>query len=163
MRTQADTYSATVPAGEPAPVIPSLASFYDWSRDISWLLIRLTAGGILLVHGIIKIIGPGAAGVAGLFAHLGIEPAILFAWIVVLNETIGAVCIILGLFTRFFAASIAIELAVVTLLVSYPHGFAFSAQGGGYEYPLMWGLLVFAIALRGGGPYSVDRAIGKEL
>lgn len=47
--------------------------------------------------------------------------------------------------------------------MSYPHGFAFSAQGGGYEYPLMWGLLVFAIALRGGGPYSVDRAIGKEL
>lgn len=163
MSTQTNKHAAIASAYEPEPVIPALAFFYSWSRDSSWLLIRLTAGGILLVHGIIKIIGPGAAGVAGGFARLGVEPAILFAWIVVLNETIGAICIMLGLFTRFFAASIAIELAVITVLVSYPHGFAFSAQGGGYEYPLMWGLLVFAIALRGGGPYSVDRAIGKEL
>jgi len=27
----------------------------------------------------------------------------------------------------------------------------------------MWGLLFFAIALRGGGPYSLDRKIGREL
>jgi uncharacterized membrane protein YphA (DoxX/SURF4 family) len=29
--------------------------------------------------------------------------------------------------------------------------------------PLMWGLLFFAIALRGGGPYSLDRLLGREL
>ena len=34
------------------------------------------------------------------------------AYVMFINETVGAVCIILGLFTRFFAASIAIELAV---------------------------------------------------
>jgi len=28
---------------------------------------------------------------------------------------------------------------------------------------LLWGLVCFAIALRGGGPYSVDRRIGVEL
>ena len=28
---------------------------------------------------------------------------------------------------------------------------------------LMWGIIMFAIALRGGGPYSLDRVIGKEL
>jgi hypothetical protein len=27
----------------------------------------------------------------------------------------------------------------------------------------MWGLIMLAIALRGGGPYSLDRRIGKEL
>jgi hypothetical protein len=27
----------------------------------------------------------------------------------------------------------------------------------------MWGLVLLAIALRGGGPYSLDRKIGKEL
>ncbi len=43
-----------------------------------------------------------------------------------------------------------------------PHGFC-SAPGGGDEFPLMWGLIMFAIALRGGGPYSLDRKIGKEL
>ncbi len=33
----------------------------------------------------------------------------------------------------------------------------------GYEYPLMWGLLMFAVALRGGGPWSLDRKIGWQL
>jgi putative oxidoreductase len=78
-----------------------------------------------------------------------------------MNETIGAVCIVLGRFTRFFAASIAIELAVALWIVHYAKGFGVSA--GGYEYVLMWGIIMFAIALRGGGPYSLDRVIGKEL
>ena len=34
---------------------------------------------------------------------------------------------------------------------------------GGYEYVLLLGIVLFAIAIRGGGPYSVDRLIGKEL
>ena len=33
----------------------------------------------------------------------------------------------------------------------------------GYEYPLFWGLVMLAIALRGGGPFSLDRRIGREL
>jgi hypothetical protein len=28
---------------------------------------------------------------------------------------------------------------------------------------MMWGTLAFANALRGGGPYSVDRVLGREL
>jgi len=27
----------------------------------------------------------------------------------------------------------------------------------------MWGLICFAIALRGGGPHSLDRKLGREL
>jgi hypothetical protein len=29
--------------------------------------------------------------------------------------------------------------------------------------PLFWGLIMFAIALRGGGPYSLDRRLGWGL
>jgi putative oxidoreductase len=79
---------------------------------------------------------------------------------VYINETIGAVCIMLGLFTRLFAASIAIELAVALWIVHYVKGFGASASG--YEYVLIWGVIMFAIALRGGGPYSLDRVIGRE-
>jgi putative oxidoreductase len=35
---------------------------------------------------------------------------------------------------------------------SLPHGFGWTKAG--YEYPLMWGLIMLAVALRGGGPYS---------
>jgi putative oxidoreductase len=42
-----------------------------------------------------------------------------------------------------------------------PKGFA--AAQGGYEYVLLLGVVLLAIAIRGGGPYSLDRVIGKEL
>jgi putative oxidoreductase len=39
----------------------------------------------------------------------------------------------------------------------------FSVGQGGYEFVLLLGVVLFAIAIRGGGPYSADSAIGKEL
>ena len=159
--TQSDTRSI---AGEPRPIIPALAPFYAWTRDLSYLLIRVTVGGIFLAHGIIKLMTTTiSAFAAGSLARRGIEPALPLAYVVWFLETIGAVCLILGLFTRFFAAGIAIELAVITFAASWPNGFAFTSRGGGWEFPFLWGLVVFAIALRGGGPYSLDRKIGREL
>jgi putative oxidoreductase len=92
----------------------------------------------------------------------GIVPPMLFAYVVTLTETVAAFCVAIGFFTRFFAAACAIDLAVITFHVLWPKGFGWSQ--GGYEFMLMWGLITFAIALRGGGgPYSVDRWIGREL
>ena len=76
-------------------------------------------------------------------------------------ETVGAICIIIGLFTRFFAAALAVELGIAFLVVHLKAGFAVNT--GGFEYVLLLGIVMFAIAIRGGGPYSVDRMIGKEL
>jgi putative oxidoreductase len=142
-------------------MIPALAPLYAHTTDIAWLIIRVTAGLMLLPHGIPKVFTQGVAAFAAAgLAKRGIEPALPLAWIVAFLETIGGVAIALGLFTRFFAAAIAIELLVVTL-VHMPQGFGWGNRG--YEYPLFWGLIMFAIALRGGGPYSLDRKIGKEL
>jgi putative oxidoreductase len=69
--------------------------------------------------------------------------------------------LIVGLFTRFFAAALAIEMLVALVAVHMSKGYA--AGGGGYEYVLLIGVVCFAIAIAGGGPYSVDRAIGREL
>jgi putative oxidoreductase len=108
--------------------------------------------------------GPGvAAFAANAMARRGIEPAIVFAYVVFFNETIGAILLMLGLFTRVIAAIIAVEFAVITFVGHFHNGFAFSSSGGGWEYPLMWGLIIFAISLRGGGPYSLDRLIGREV
>ena len=149
---------------EPKLFIPALAPFYARVRELSWPLIRLTAGGVLLAHGIGKLMGPGvAAFAAGSLSRRGIEPALPLAYVVFVNETIGAVAVMLGLFTRFFAAAIAIELSVITFVAHFPNGFFFTNASGGWEYPLLFGLVFFAIALRGGGPYSLDRAIGREL
>ena len=146
---------------DPRPLIPALGSFYAHTTDLSWLIIRVTAGLMLLPHGIPKVFNQGVAAFAAAgLQKRGIEPALPLAFVVAFLETVGGVCIALGLFTRFFAAAIAIELAVVAY-VHMPQGFGWANRG--YEYPLFWGLIVFAIALRGGGPYSLDRRIGKEL
>jgi putative oxidoreductase len=151
------------PAGEPRLIIPALAPFHDRARDLSWLLIRLTVGGTLLVHGINKLMGPGVAAFAsGSLARRGLEPSLPLAYVVFFNETIGAICLMLGLFTRVIAAIIAVEFAVITF-VHWPNGYGFSKPGGGWEFPLMWGLIIFALSLRGGGPYSLDRKLGREI
>jgi putative oxidoreductase len=120
-------------------------------------------GGVLLVHGIVKVTGPGVVAFAAGLAHRGIEPSLPFAYVIFFNETVGAVCLMLGLFTRIIAPMIAVEFAIITFVAHFPNGFAFSRPGGGWEYPLLWGLVIFAVSLRGGGPYSLDRKIGREL
>jgi putative oxidoreductase len=150
---------------EPRPLIPALAPLYAVFRDLSYPLIRLAVGATMLMHGWDKLTaGNGvAAFAASSLAKRGFEPALPLAYLIYANETIGALCLILGLFTRFWAASLAIELAVLTFGIFLPHGYGWTRPGGGWEFPLMWGLVIFAIALRGGGPYSLDRVLGVEL
>ena len=146
-------------AAEPRPIIPALAPFYNFARDASYLLIRVTVGGTLLAHGFNRATIPLSRAAAEM-AKSGHEPAMMFAILALINETVGAVCVILGLFTRFFAALIAIELAIISIQFT-PNGFAWARHG--WEFVFLWGLIFFAIALRGGGPYSLDRKIGWEL
>ena len=152
-------------SAEPKPVLPFLAGFYAFARDLSWPIVRLAVGGTMLTHGWVKVMtGPGiAAFAAGSMARRGIEPALPIAYLVYFNETIGALCIMLGLFTRVIAAAIAIEIAVITFFVFYPNGYGWTRPGGGWEFLFMWGVIFFAIALRGGGPYSLDRKLGWEI
>ena len=127
-------------------------------------VIRLTVGGMLLTHGIIKVMTTTVtAFAAGSLARRGIEPALPLAYVVWFMETVGAICIMVGLFTRFFAIAAVIEFIVIIFVAHWGHGFMWSRPGGGWEYPLLWGLMFFAVALRGGGPYSLDRKIGWEL
>ena len=141
-------------------IIPGLAGFYAWCGEIAYALVRVIIGYNLFMHGWGKI-NTGFAGITAYMTKVGLVPGELFAGSVMFLETVGAVCIILGLFTRFFAAALAIELGIAFLVVHMPKGFAVGQ--GGYEYVLLLGIVMFAIAIRGGGPYSLDRAIGKEL
>jgi putative oxidoreductase len=149
---------------EPRPMIPALAPFYDNVRDFSWLLVRCTAGGFLLIHGIQKLTGNSiAAFAANSLARRGIEPSVPLAYAVFFLETVGALCIMFGLFTRFFAAAIGVQFLIIIFIAHWAPGFPWNRPGGGWEYPAFWGLIIVAIGLRGGGPYSLDRKLGREL
>ena len=141
-------------------LIPALLPLYTVMRPLADPLLRLAAGGILLVHGAGKLM-TGPAPVIASMAKLGLAPAAPFAYWIIFLETVGAIAIILGLFTRFFAVCLAVEMAVIALFVQSPHGF--SAPRGGYEMTLLWALIFLAIALRGGGRYSLDSKMGWHL
>jgi putative oxidoreductase len=141
-------------------LIPSLATFYEWAPEMGFALMRVVIGGILFMHGWVKL-QTGVPREIDFFVTHQFPAPVACAYIIIFLETIGAVCVVVGLFTRFFAAALAIELGIAFLVIHLPHGF--SASRGGFEYVLLLGIVMFAIALRGGGPYSVDRAIGREL
>jgi putative oxidoreductase len=144
---------------KPRLLIPQLRGFYDRMEPFSWLLIRLTAGLMLIPHGWPKLMMGITATANMALVKRGIAPAEPLAVILIAIETVGGLCIALGLFTRFWAAAAVIEMCVI----AYHHLPKFGWTAPGYEYPLFWGLVLLAIALRGGGPYSLDRKIGREL
>lgn len=149
------------PPGEPKLLIGKLEPFYAWVRDLGWPLVRVVVGGTILTHGVRKLIeGSIAAFAVSSMERRGIHFNV--AYLIWFNETVAALLIALGLFTRFIAAALAIEFAVITYFV-FPNGYVVSNAGGGWGYPMLVGVLCFAIALRGGGPYSLDRALGREL
>ena len=147
--------------GDTKLLYPGLADFYATWRDISYTLVRIVVGVIMIMHvwGKFKI-GAGAVA-ANVMAKNGLEPAMAFAYAAMFLEAVGGVCLIIGLFTRFFAAALAIEMLIALFVVHWARGF--SVSQGGYEFVLLLGVVLFAIAIRGGGPYSADNAIGKEL
>lgn len=142
-------------------LVPGLAGFYETMLPIALTVLRIVVGVMFLMHVSGKFrVGAGAVA-ANIFVKNGVEPALLWAYVVMFLESVGGACLIIGLFTRFFAAALAIEMLVALLAVHLPKGYA--AGAGGFEYVLMIGVVCFAIAIAGGGPYSVDRAIGREL
>ena len=144
---------------EPRPLIPALKPFYDRVIPFTWPMIRFVVAWNLLIHAYFTM-NRGVFALNPVFERMGYTPPSFWASASFAIELLGGIGILLGLFTRFFAAAVAIEMLFI--FSSY-WGVGFSWLRGGYEYVLMWGLLAFIIALRGGGPYSLDRKLGFEL
>jgi putative oxidoreductase len=163
-RTKSTEAAPVTPPGEPRLLFSKLEPFYAWVRDLSWPLIRIAVAGTLFTHGFGKLMyGTIAAFASGSMARRGLEPSVPLAYVVFFNEGIGTILVALGLFTRIVAASIAIEMFILTFVGHFGNGFGWPSPRGGWELPLLWGLCFFAIALRGGGPYSLDRLLGREV
>lgn len=147
---------------DPRLLIPQLKPFYDWVEPLTWPMIRMTVGLMIIPHGWPKLMAgiQGTAQQSFVRRDLWAGAAEPMAVVLILLETVGGLCVALGLFTRFFAAAIAIQMGVIASLY-LPKGYGWT--GPGYEYPMMWGLIMLAVALRGGGPYSLDRKLGWQL
>ena len=147
-------------------VIPALKPAYTSLSGLSEALVRVAAGAFLIPHGAQKLFG--AFGGYGLEAtgeffqtQLGFANGYLAALGVGSVEVFGGLALALGLFTRLAAGSIAVMLAVAAITVHLGNGFFWT--GGGWEYPVLWTIIALMFVVRGGGQYSLDRLIGREI
>ena len=101
---------------------------------MSWLVLRLGCGWVLLVHGWGKVTRGPAAYYKG-FSDLGFEPAALWSWAALFIEFGGGISLI-RLFTRFFAAAVAFEMLIITY-IDWNNGFSWLNRG--YEFVLLRG------------------------
>lgn len=116
----------------------------------SWglTILRVVVGVVFVVHGGQKLFMFGFHNVAGMFEHMGIPLPAVTSAVVILVEFLGGLLLLLGIFTRWAALVIAIDMAGAIVLIHAKNGFY--NQAGGFEYPLT--LLAASICLALAGP-----------
>ena len=137
-------------------VIMNPSSNSPWGLTV----LRVIVGIVFLMHGWQKLFVTGFHGVAGFLGHLGIPAPAAAAVVLTLVEFVGGIALILGLFTRWAALLLAIDMVVAILLVHLKNGF-FNPQG--FEYPLTLLAASIALALSGPGEASVDGMIKRRV
>jgi len=146
------------------PLVPVVASISAALSPLAEPMVRVAAGLLLVPHGAQKLFGwfggYGIDATSQFFAaKLGLPPS--FAVLAGVIEFVGGIALALGLATRAVAAAVVGVMAVAVVYVHLAIGFFWT--DGGYEYPLLWGIVALAFVIRGGGRYSLDALIGREI
>ncbi len=125
-------------------------------NEIAIFLLRIALGIILLAHGLyLKFFVFSLPGTANFFVSQGL-PAWL-AYAVFAIETIAGILLVLGIHARWTALAV-LPILLGATWVHAGNGWVFSAQGGGWEYPLYLSLLAVVQALVGNGAFGLVRS-----
>lgn len=134
----------------------------DWAP----LPLRYAVGAVFFVHGANIVFGDLAEW-GRRFGEAGFPMADLVAITVGILEFTGGICLIMGLFTRFFALVLASMAAITLIKVKWHLGFVIPEgglgwQGGGFQFELTLIAANLALLLTGGGLLSIDRLISGD-
>jgi putative oxidoreductase len=127
-------------------------------QDIGKLILRLTVAGLILFHGIHKLIF-GIAFMQGALGAAHLPPFIAYG--VYIGEVVAPLLVILGLWTRIAALLIAINMVVAIGLEAWHLGLVLTRSGGwGIELEAFYLLCAIAVFFLDAGKYRVGRAKG---
>jgi putative oxidoreductase len=116
-------------------------------------LLRVGLGVLFLAHGLVlKVMTFTIPGTVGYFESIG-YPGI-FAYLVILGEIGGGLLLIAGVYTRWIALAL-VPIMIGATLQHVGNGWVFSAQGGGWEFPAFWTVLLVVQSLLGDGAFAV--------
>jgi len=117
------------------------------------LVLRLTLGALFLAHAGLKLFVFTPAGTAQFFGSLGLPPAL--GYVTIAWEVIGAVALILGVWSRVAAIALIPVLAGAIATVHGPAGFFFTSPNGGWEFPALWIVGLIVLAATGDGALAL--------
>lgn len=137
------------------------------SNDVALTILRLVLGVVFLAHGSQKMLGWfggfGFHATMGAFTQMGM-PAPM-ALLIICTEFFGGLGLIVGLLTRIASLGIAGLMIGAIFMVHLQNGFFMNwmgtQKGEGFEYHLLAIGMAAALLLRGGGAFSLDRALSK--
>lgn len=122
-------------------------------------VLRVVVGIVFLVHGGQKLFVFGFSGVANFLGQVGIPAPMLAAVVVTGVEFLGGLVLLLGMFARWAAIPLAINMLVAILTVHLKAGFFLP---NGYEFALTLLAANVALALLGSGEASVERVLERR-
>ena len=137
--------------------------------NIGFSIARSTLGLVIFPHGAQKLLGLfGGYGYSATMELLTTQmdlPSIV-AFSVIMIEFFGSISLVLGLFSRFWAVSLAGMFTGIIITTQLEHGFFmnwFGNQAGeGYEYSLLIIGLALIVIVNGSGKWSIDSLILKK-
>ena len=129
------------------------------AADIGKLILRVSLGVLVLLHGIGKLIS-GPVFVLKIVSAAGLP--MVFGYLVYVGEVIAPVLLIVGLWSRLAALIIAADIAVAIVLVMPGQIFALADTGGwAIELEGIYVFAAIAVALLGAGRYSIGGVHGR--
>ena len=117
------------------------------------LLLRVALGVLFIAHGLTKVFVFTIPGTVKFFISAGYPGFV--AYLIILAELGGGLALILGLWTRWIALILFVEMIGV-IVYQAPFGWRFSAPGGGWEFPALWAVVLVALYLLGDGPFALS-------
>ena len=128
----------------------ALYATLDGLRPTALSILRIVAALLFLEHGLSKVFGFPVAG----------PPLNGLLIVAAFLETVGAVVLLVGAYTRLIAFLLSGEMAVAYFMAHEPRSFFPLANGG--EAAILFCFIFLYFVFAGGGPLSLDRLILKQ-
>jgi len=135
-----------------------------FARDLLLLIVRVALVWIFVYHGASTLFGAfHGAGIHGEALYFStvvhLQPATFFAVLDGFIQFFGGVAVGLGVFGRIAAASIADDMIMAMITVTFAQGLTGNAVGVGYQLNLSLVALALVVAFLGTGRFSLDAMV----
>jgi putative oxidoreductase len=124
-------------------------------EDAGKLILRLTVGVLMLLHGVAKVSG-GVGGIGGMLQSAGLPAALAYGAYV--GEVLAPLLVIIGFYARIGALIMVVNMLFAIGLAHTKDIFLLTKTGGwAIELQAFFLFTALAVALIGPGRYAINR------